>query len=120
MTHQAYKGQVVFGVPEDLVIPIVPPIMREFAAAFPRASIRLRSSQTLKLKEDLAAGSVDVILTTEPYDIGTGECLHRAPVRWFMAKGSTVYERRPLPIAYEWKCIFIPLVVRALDDAGIP
>ena len=120
MTHQAFEGKVVFGVPEDLVIPIVPPIMREFAAAFPRASIRLRSSQTLKLKEELAAGSVDAILTTEAYDTGTGECLHRAPVRWFMAKGSTVYERRPLPIAYERKCIFLPLVVRALDDAGIP
>ena len=120
MTHQAYEGQVVFCVPEDLVISIVPSIMREFAAAFPRASIRLRSSQTLKLKEDPASGSVDVILTTEPYDIGTGECLHRATVRWFMAKGSTVYERRPLPIAYERKCIFMPLVVRALDDAGIP
>ena len=120
MTHQAFESQVVFGVPEDLVIPIVPPIMREFAAAFPRASIRLRSSQTLKLKEELLEVSFDVILTAELYDIGTGECLHRAPVLWFMAKGSTVYERRPLPIAYERKCIFMPLVVRALDDAGSP
>ena len=81
-------------------------------AAFPRASIRLRSSQALRLKEELMAGSVDAILTTDPYDIGTGECLHSAPVRWFMAKGSTVYEQRPLPIAYERKCIFLPLVVR--------
>ncbi len=105
---------------DDLVIPIVPPIMREFAPAFPRASIRLRSSPTLKLKEELAAGSVDVILTTEQYDIAKGECLHRAPVRWFVAKGSTVYERRPLPIAYERKCIFMSLVVQALHDAGIP
>ena len=120
MTHQAYEAQVVFGVPDDLVIPIVSTIKRKFVAAFPRASTRLRSLQTLKLKEELAAGSVDAILTTDPYDNGTGECLHRAPVRWFMAKGNTVYERRPLPIAYERKCIFLPLVVRALDDAGIP
>ena len=30
-----------------------------------------------------------------------------------------VYTARPLPIAYERKCIFMPLVVRTLDAAGI-
>ena len=41
-------------------------------------------------------------------------------MRWFTAKDSTVYTARPLPIAYEHKCIFMPMVVRALDAAGIP
>lgn len=120
LTHQAFEGQVILGVPEDLVLPIVPSIMREFAGAFPRASVRLRSSVTRKLKKELAQGTVDIILTTEPYDTGTGECLHRAPLRWFAAKDSAVFTARPLPIAYERKCIFMPLVVRALDAAGIP
>ena len=66
LTHEAFEGQGTFGVPEDLVFPIVPSIMREFAAAFPRASVRLLSSQTRTLKEKLAEGSVDIILTTEP------------------------------------------------------
>ena len=56
---------------------------------------------------------MDIILTTEPYDAGTGECLHRPPLRWFAAKDSAVFTARPLPIAYERKCIFMPLVVRA-------
>ena len=43
-----------------------------------------------------------------------------SPLRWFTAKVSDVYTARPLPIAYERKCIFMPLVVRALDAAGIP
>ena len=37
LTHQAFEGQVILGVPKDLVLPIVPSIMREFAGAFPRA-----------------------------------------------------------------------------------
>ena len=40
LTHQAFEGQVILGVPEDLVLPIVPSIMREFAGAFPRAPCR--------------------------------------------------------------------------------
>ena len=39
---------------------------------------------------------------------------------WFMAKDSAVYTARPLLIAYEHKCIFMPMAVRALDAAGIP
>ena len=120
LTHEAFEGQVTFGVPEDLVFPIVPSIMREFAAAFPRASVRLLSSQTRTLKEKLAEGSVDIILTTEPFESGKGECLHKSPLKWFTAAGSDIYINRPIPIAYERKCIFMPLVVSALENADIP
>ena len=100
--------------------PIVPSIMCKFAAAFPRTSLRLRSKVTRKLKKELAQGTVDNILITGLYDTGTGECLHRAPLSWFVAKDSNVYTARPLPIGYKRKCIFMPLVVRALDAAAIP
>ena len=51
--------------------------MRDFAADFPRVRISLASSITHKLIEQFDEGQLDVILTTEPVDTGTGERLYR-------------------------------------------
>ena len=48
MTYHAFEGQVTFSVPEDLVHPLVSPVMRDFAADFPRVRVNLTSSITRK------------------------------------------------------------------------
>ena len=120
MTHHAFEGRVRFGVPEDLVLPFVSPVMRDFAADFPRVRISLTSSITRKLIEQFDEGRLDVILTTEPVDTGTGECLYRGPLQWSVGRGSLIWKQRPLPLAAKVDCIFLPVMLAALERTGIP
>ena len=120
MTHHAFEGRVRFGVPEDLVLPFVSLVMWDFAADFPRVRISLTSSITRKLIEQFDEGRLDVILTTEPVDTGTGECLYRGPLQWSVGRGSLIWKQRPLPLAAKVDCIFLPVMLAALERAGIP
>ena len=120
MTHHAFEGRVRFGVPEDLVDPFVIPVMRDFAADFPRARVSLTSSFTRQLVEQFKARQLDIMLTTEPLDTGTGECLYRGPLKWYVGQGSLIWKKRPLPLATKPNCAFLPDVTAALDNAGIP
>ena len=119
MTHHAFEGRVTFGVPEDLVDPFVSPVMRDFAADFPRARVSLTSSITRRLIDIFQEGRLDVLLTTEPLDTGTGECLHKGPLEWYVGRGSLIWKKRPLPLAAKTDCIFLPVMRAALEDAGI-
>ena len=119
MMHEAFDGRVSFGVPEDLVRPYVTGMLRDFVGAFPRARINLTSSISRLLLKQFAEGQFDVMLTNEPAATGAGECLYRAPLKWYVGRGSEVYRRRPLPIAAKPDCIFLPVARAALETIGI-
>jgi len=72
MMHEAFQGRVTFGVPEDIVRPYVTGILRDFVGAFPRARINLVSSITRLLISEFAENKIDIMLTTEPVQSGTG------------------------------------------------
>jgi DNA-binding transcriptional LysR family regulator len=120
LTGEAYEGEVVFGVPADIVYPHVPGILQRFAAACPRARVQLLSSYTTRLKRQLAAGQCDLILTTEDGCDRGGETLATRPLLWFGGPGGQAWRKRPLPLAFERDSIFRGAVQRALDVAGIP
>jgi len=120
MTYHAFDGRVSFGVPDDLVDLLVSPVMRDFAADFPRARVDLTSSFTRQLIDQFKDGQLDVILTTEPLDAGTGECLYHGPLIWYVGQGSLIWKERPLPLATKPECAFRPVVMAALETAGIP
>jgi DNA-binding transcriptional LysR family regulator len=119
-TDQAYEGELVLGVPADIVYPHIPQVLQRFAAEYPRVRVLLQSSCTSALKAQFARGEVDVILTTEDHCDPGGETLARRKLLWFGAPGGTAWKVRPLPLAFERHCIFRPGVQRALDAAGIP
>jgi DNA-binding transcriptional LysR family regulator len=119
-TDQAYEGELVLGVPADIVYPHIPQVLQRFAAEYPRVRVLLQSSCTSELKAQFARGEVDVILTTEDHCDPGGETLARRKLLWFGAPGGTAWKVRPLPLAFERHCIFRPGVQRALDAAGIP
>ena len=120
MQDEAFEGEIRFGVPHDIVYPHIPPILRRFAAEYPRVRVELLSSFTRKLKEDFGRGEVDLILTTEDGVQGGGETLVSQPLRWVGAPGGAAWRQRPLKLAFETACIFRPVVRDALDHAGIP
>ncbi|KAJ56472.1 LysR family transcriptional regulator [Actibacterium mucosum KCTC 23349] len=119
MTSTDYEGELVLGVPHDIVYPFIPQVLQRFAQEMPRVKVNLLSSYTTKLKEQFAQGKVDIILTTEEQPDAGGEVLVEQRLVWVGAPGGAAWRGRPLRLAYEYNCFFRPLVQSALDDAGI-
>lgn len=119
LTEEIYEGEVMLGVPHDIVYPVVPRVLKLFNMAYPRVKVHLRSSSTVKLREALERGEVDVILTTEEGVADGGETLTKMALRWSGAIGGSSWKRRPLRLAFCRLCIFRPSVLRKLDAAGI-
>lgn len=120
MTDRAYEGEVRLGVPHDIVYPHVPTVLKRFDREYPRVRVNLISSYSVKLKELLAAGEADLILTTENECGSEGETLVSQRLLWVGAPGGTMWRQRPLRLAFERHCMFRPWAQAALDHAGIP
>ena len=119
LTHQAYEGEIILGVPHDIIYPAIPKVLHRFAADYPRMRVNLMSSYTRRLKTLFSRGECDLILTTEDGCDAGGETLVELPLIWIGAPGGTAWRQRPLRLAFEQNCIFRQGVQRALDEAGI-
>ncbi len=120
LTDQAFEGEVVLGVPHDIVYPAIPRVLQRFNADFPRVKVQLVSSYTVQLKEMFRRGECDLILTTEA-TMGEGaEIVAELPLRWIGAQGGSAWRKRPLRLALGRRCMFRPQVIGALDAAGVP
>ena len=120
LTDQAFEGEVVLGVPHDIVYPSIPQVLRRFHADYPRVRVQLVSSFTRSLKEQFRRGACDIILTTEDTCDAGGEILTKQPLVWIGAPGGAAWKQRPLRLAFEHGCIFRQRVQAALNGAGIP
>ncbi len=120
LTSSEYEGEIVLGVPHDIVYPAIPVVLQRFAKDYPRMKVQLRSSFTRDLKSVFARGEADVILTTEDECDAGGETVAVRRLVWVGAPGGQAWRQRPLRLAFEDKCIFRASVQRRLDDAGIP
>jgi DNA-binding transcriptional LysR family regulator len=119
LTDQAYEGEIVLGVPHDIVYPAIPQVLKQFHAAFPRVKVHLVASYTRALKEQFGRGECDLILTTEAAMDAGAEMLCRKPLLWIGAPGGAAWRQKPLKLAFGRLCTFRPRVVEALDEAGI-
>jgi len=120
LTTDQYEGEIVFGVPHDIVYPHVPEILKQFAAEYPKVKVRLVSSYTVSLKEALQDGSVDLTLTTESSPGSDDACLHQQHMVWVGALNGRAWRQRPLRLASQQRCAFRPMCQKALDGANIP
>ena len=120
LTDQAFEGEVVLGVPHDIVYPSIPQVLRRFNAEYPRVKVQLLSSNTRALKEQFGRGECDMILTTEDHCDEGGEILATLPLVWIGAPNGCAWKQRPLRLAFEQRCIFRQKVQIALNQAGIP
>lgn len=117
LTANEYEGELTLGVPHDIIYPYVPPLLRRFAADYPRVRMRLVSAPTRELLDMFGRGECDAILTTEEQPGPGGEMLVSLPLIWIGAVGGSAWKTRPLPVAFCKKCIFRSDVLRRLDEA---
>ncbi len=120
LDDSAFQGEIRLGVPHDVVYPAIPPILKRMAQCYPRVRINLTSSFTILMKDQLARGELDLILTTEEVPGPGGEVLARQDLVWVGGPDNAVWQSRPLRLGFEETCIFRPLALAALDGAGIP
>ncbi len=119
LTDKVYEGEITLGAPYDIVYPVVPQVLKRFNVMYPRVKVQLVSSSTVKLIKSLDRGEVDLILTTEETLTPGGETLAEVPLRWTGAPGGQAWKKRPLRLAFCNFCIFRPIAMRCLDQAGI-
>ncbi|MCV2891556.1 LysR family transcriptional regulator [Lentibacter sp. XHP0401] len=119
LMHPAFEGVLRFGVPHDLVYPVIPQVLQQFVRAFPRVKIQLETGFTAGLHASFARGELDIILTTETQLKEGGETLAELPLVWYGRQEGHAFQKRPLPLAYARTCVFRPQVTRALDASGL-
>ncbi|KIC18788.1 LysR family transcriptional regulator [Leisingera sp. ANG-Vp] len=118
LTDQAFEGEVILGVPHDVVHPVIPQVMQRFNASFPRVNVNLCTSNTRELKAEFARGRMDLILTTETGAGEGSETIHQMPLRWVGAVNGSAWRQRPLRLGFCRKCIFRTEATAALDAEG--
>ena len=119
LTTDLHEGEIVLGVPHDIVYPAIPPVLQRFAREYPKMKVTLLSSVTASLQEKFDRGECDVILTTEPDAGPGGETLAELPLLWFGARDGAAWKSRPLKLAFEPVCGFRSTALAALDGAGL-
>ncbi|MCK0137601.1 LysR family transcriptional regulator [Aliiroseovarius sp. F47248L] len=119
LTDHAYEGEIVLGVPSDVVYPAIPTVLKQFHAEYPRMRVHLISSYTSRLKSMFARGECDIILTTEEEKDAGAETLAALPLVWVGAPNGQAWRSRPLRLAFERNCIFRKGVQKALNAANI-
>jgi DNA-binding transcriptional LysR family regulator len=117
LTAENFEGEISLGVPHDIIYPYIPPVLRRFAADFPRMKIKLVSSPTKTLREMFGRGEIDAIVTTELHPGPGGESLVTLPLVWVGAVDGIAWRNRPLPVAFCKNCIFRSGVLKRLDQA---
>lgn len=119
LSDNVSQDEIFLGVPQDIVYPTIPPVLRAFAVDFPKTRINLFSSNTRTLREKLVKGECDLILATESQLDDGGETLAELPMVWVGAVGGAAWKQRPLPLAFEDTCSSRLSVQDALDQADI-
>ncbi len=118
LTNTVWEGEIILGVPHDIIYPAIPNVMKAMQRDFPRVKVQLHSSYSSDLKERFARGEVDVILTTETRPDGAAEVLMKVPLRWYGAPGGQAWKSSPLPVAFCNHCSFRPVALGTLEKSG--
>ncbi|MEN8659105.1 LysR family transcriptional regulator [Marivita sp.] len=118
LTNTVWEGEIILGVPHDIIYPAIPNVMKAMQRDFPRVKVQLHSSYSSDLKERFARGEVDVILTTETKPDGAAEVLMEVPLRWYGAPGGQAWKVSPLPVAFCNHCSFRPVALGTLEKTG--
>ena len=120
MTDQAFEGELTLGVPQDVMYPNIPRVLRQFAQEYPRVRVLLTSDVTVDLRRRFERREIDVILTTEEEVGPGGEMLVREPLVWVGAQGGQAWRSRPLRFGSTSRCVFRRPAIEALERAGLP
>ncbi|MFZ6646520.1 LysR substrate-binding domain-containing protein [Undibacterium sp. TJN25] len=120
------EGWIRLGMPEDFGERVLTEVLGRFARAHPKVRIEAKVARNASLLEQIAAGSLDLVLT---WDAGVAiphaQAVGSLPMRWIGASATDAFPmpsaEHPLPlVAFEAPCLMRSAATAALDRAGIP
>ncbi len=118
MTTPEYEGEILLGVPYDIVQPFMPPVLRAFHTSWPRIHVRLVCDTTVRLRKMLDNGQLCMTLATEPMSESNDSRLLADQLVWVGAPAGNAYMRNPLPVSLgDESCAFRAATVEALKNA---
>ncbi|WP_291182015.1 LysR family transcriptional regulator [Erythrobacter sp.] len=122
MTTPRCGGAVTLGVPIDLAGACrIGSALRSFTQRFPDVDVTLRCALSVELKRAVATGEADIAILEELPSEQIGETLVADRLVWIGAVGGQAASKKPLPLSIvSGSCVFRPLVLAALDEAGRP
>lgn len=119
ISDSADIGEVVLGVPVDIVDPAIPRVLRQFRSEFPRIRVQLMADNTIGLKQAFQHGDCHMILTTEMGCDRHGKTIAELPMVWVGSKEGRAWQSSPLPLALGQSCLFRSHAIRALEREGV-
>jgi len=116
ITAAEFSGVVRLGIPYDIISPFAAPILKTFSHTYPKVSVELELGASRELKDLLAKGELDLILTTESHTPKGAEALLRNDLVWVGAQNGSAYTQHPLPVVLcNDNCMFRPVMLGALE-----
>jgi DNA-binding transcriptional LysR family regulator len=120
MQGASLAGLVRIGCPQDFA-GILPSVLSQFAALYPRMQIELRVEGNATLADAVEKSQLDVALVIGHEDRAAAKKIGDIDLRWISARNFIPPADEPLPISVLGpQCVFRRCVVQQLDDAGMP
>ncbi|ACC70988.1 LysR substrate-binding domain-containing protein [Paraburkholderia phymatum] len=100
IVHPEVTGRVAIGVPDDYASSLLPSVLRDFSATYPKVEIQVVSLPSNALAPLLKDNKIDLACVTRVKGLA-GEFIRLEPMVWAgtSAAGREVWKERPLPIA---------------------
>lgn len=117
LTAPEFEGEIRLGVPDDIIFPHLPEIMKQFARDYPRVKVRLTVDQSKILRKQYALGQHDLIMTTEDEVGNGGRVIGVQKAVWTGAENGVAWKERPLPVSITRNCAFRANVLSAMKRA---
>jgi DNA-binding transcriptional LysR family regulator len=113
-------GRVVLGVPDEYATHVVRDILPGFAASWPNVVLEVKTAPSIKLRDWVTRGKLDVALLVQPVKASRpADVLTLTTPVWVGSSTFVVNEDRPLPLAlYGEPCPYRVAMTDALERAG--
>src|ERR1700742_5130902 len=99
VVHPEVKGRVSIGVPDDYASSLLPSVLRNFSATYPKVEIQVIGMPSNALAPLIKENKIDLACVTRMRGL-SGDFIRLEPMVWAgCATGNEVWKERPLPIA---------------------
>ena len=118
-TGSAMRGRLRFGSADDLALPQLPQILRDFRQLYPQINLELTVNQSGALMRRLQAGQLDLVFVKQESGEPLGRLVRRDRMVWVGHKSVTIDAASPLPlIVYQAPSLSRTFAIRALESVG--
>lgn len=114
------EGVVRLGCPQDFAA-ILPGVLSQFSAIYPRMRMELRVEGNAALADAVEKSQIDIALIIGHADGSRAKLIGEVPLIWIASSNFTAPSGAPLPIAVLGaQCAFRKCMVGKLDEIGMP